>query len=104
MLGSMNQGKLEEVKQEMARVNIDILGIRELKWTGMGEFNSHDHYIYWMEVHDIVQETGIKTIPKKKKCREVLRRQRNKTRSLSPPQIHQKINSTLKIPQNISER
>ena len=43
----MNQGKLEVVKQEMARVNIDILGISELKWTGMGEFNSNDHYIYY---------------------------------------------------------
>ena len=43
---SMNQGKLEVVKQEMARVNIDISGISELKWTGMGEFNSDDHYIY----------------------------------------------------------
>ena len=43
----MNQGKLEVVKQEMVRVNIDILGIRELKWTGMGEFNSDDHYIYY---------------------------------------------------------
>ena len=43
---SMNQGKLEVVKQEMARVNVDILGISELKWTGMGEFNSDDHYIY----------------------------------------------------------
>ena len=42
----MNQGKLEVVKQEMARVNIDILGISELKWTAMGEFNSDDHYIY----------------------------------------------------------
>ena len=42
----MNQGKLEVVKQEMARVNIDILGISELKWTGMGKFNSDDHYIY----------------------------------------------------------
>ena len=41
----MNQGKLEMVKQEMARVNIDILGISELKWTGMGEFNSDDHYL-----------------------------------------------------------
>ena len=40
---SMNQGKLEVLKQEMARVNIDILGIRELKWTGIGEFNSDDH-------------------------------------------------------------
>ena len=44
---SMNQGKLEVVKQEMARVNIDILGISELKWTGMGELNSDDHYIYY---------------------------------------------------------
>ena len=43
----MNQGKLEVVKQEMARVNIGILGISELKWTGMGEFNSDDHYIYY---------------------------------------------------------
>ena len=43
----MNQGKLEVVKQEMARVNVDILGIRELKYTGMGEFNSDDHYIYY---------------------------------------------------------
>ena len=44
---SMNQGKLEVVKQEIARVNVHILGISELKWTGMGEFNSDDHYIYY---------------------------------------------------------
>ena len=44
---SMNKGKLKVVKQEMARVNIDILGISQLKWTGMGEFNSDDHYIYY---------------------------------------------------------
>ena len=43
----MNQSKLEVVKQEMARVNIDILGFSELRWTGMGEFNSDDHYIYY---------------------------------------------------------
>ena len=43
----MNQGKLEVVKQEMARVNVDILGISELKWTGIGEFNSDDHYLYY---------------------------------------------------------
>ena len=43
----MNQGKLAVVKQEMERVNIDILGIRELRWTGMGEFNSDNHYIYY---------------------------------------------------------
>ena len=46
-VSSMNQGKLEVVKQEMARMNINILGISELKWTGMGEFNSDDHYIYY---------------------------------------------------------
>ena len=44
---SMNQGKWEVIKQEMARVNVNILGISELKWTGMGEFNSDDHYIYY---------------------------------------------------------
>ena len=43
----MNQGKLEVVKQEMARMNVDILGISKLRWTGMGEFNSDDHYIYY---------------------------------------------------------
>ena len=46
MLGPwIKQGELEDVKEEMARVNIDMLGISELKWTGMGEFNSHDHYM-----------------------------------------------------------
>ena len=44
---SMNQGKLEVIKQEMARVNVDILGTSDLKWTGMGEFNSDDHYMYY---------------------------------------------------------
>ena len=44
---SMNQGKLEVIKQEMAKMNIDILGISKLKWTGMGEFKSEDHYIYY---------------------------------------------------------
>ena len=43
----MNQGKLEVVKQEKARMNVDILGMSKLKWTGMGEFNSDDHYIYY---------------------------------------------------------
>ena len=46
-VSSMNQSKLEVIKQEMVRVNIDILGISELKWTGIGEFNSDDHYIYY---------------------------------------------------------
>ena len=54
----MNQGKLEVFKQEMARVNIDILGIRELKWTGMGEFNSDDHYIYY-SMQESLRRNGV---------------------------------------------
>ena len=54
----MNQSKLEVVKQEMARVNIDILGISELKWTGMGEFNSDDHYIYY-RVQKSLRRNGV---------------------------------------------
>ena len=56
----MNQGKLEVVKQEMARVIVDILGISELKWTGMGEFNSDDHYIYYC-VQDPLEEMEMLT-------------------------------------------
>ena len=51
----MNQGKLEMVKQEMARVNVDILGISELKWTGMGEFNSDEHYIYYCGQESLIR-------------------------------------------------
>ena len=72
----MNQGKLEVVKQEMARMNVVILGISELKWTGVGEFNSDDHYIYYccqeslrknevtLRVNKIVQNTVLDTISK----------------------------------------
>ena len=49
----MNQGKLEVVKEEMAQVNVDILGISELRWNGMGEFNSDDHYIYYCRQESI---------------------------------------------------
>ena len=55
---SINQGKLEVVKQEMARMNVDILGICELKWTGMGEFNSEDHYIYYC-VQESLRRNGV---------------------------------------------
>ena len=55
---SMNQGKLEVVKKEMARVNVNILGISKLKWTGMGEFNSDDHYIYHCG-HESLRRNGI---------------------------------------------
>ena len=61
---SMNQGKLKVVKQEMARVNIDILGISELKWTGMGEFNSDDHYIYYCR-QDSLRRNGVALIVNK---------------------------------------
>ena len=54
----MNQGKLEVVKQGMARVNIDILGISELKWTGMGGFNSDEHYIYYWG-HESLRRNGV---------------------------------------------
>ena len=54
----MNQGKLEVVKQEMTRVNINLLGISELKWTGMGEFNSDDHYIYYC-VQESLRRNGV---------------------------------------------
>ena len=65
---SMNQGKLEVVKQEMARVNIDILGISELKWTGLGEFNSDDHYIYYWG-QDFLRRNGVALIiNKSQKC------------------------------------
>ena len=57
----MNQGKLEVVKQGIARVNIDILGISELRWTGMGEFNSDDHYIYYLIV-PWLQEQGYQLV------------------------------------------
>ena len=54
----MNQGKLEVVEQKMARLNIDILGISELKWTRMGEFNSDDHYIYYCG-HESLRRNGV---------------------------------------------
>ena len=64
----MNQGKLEVVKQEMARVNVDILGISKLKWTGMGEFNSDDHYIYYSG-QEFLRRNGVALIVKKRlKC------------------------------------
>ena len=62
---SMNQGKLEVVKQEMARMNIDILGISELRGTGMGEFNSDDHYIYYCEQQSL-RRNGLAIIVNKR--------------------------------------
>ena len=67
LVRSMNHGKLDMVKQEMIRISIDIPGIRELKWMGMGEFNSGDHYIYYcgQESH---RRNGVAIRVKKKEC------------------------------------
>ena len=67
----MNQGKLEVVEQEMARVNNDILGISELKWTGMGEFNSDDHYIYYCG-QESLRRNGVTLIVNKRVQNAVL--------------------------------
>ena len=61
----MNQGKLEVVKQEMARLNVDILGISELKWTEVGEFNSNDHYIYYCR-QESLRRNGVATMVNKR--------------------------------------
>ena len=63
----MNQGKLEVVKQEIVRVNIDILGISKLKWTGMGEFNSDDHYIYYCGQESLRRNEVALTVNKESK-------------------------------------
>ena len=67
----MNQGKLEVVKQEMARVNVDILGISELKWTGMGEFNSDDYYIYYCR-QESLRRNGVAIMVNKRAWNAVL--------------------------------
>ena len=67
----MNQGKLEVVKQEMARVNVDILGISELKWTAMGECNSDDHYIYYCG-QESLRRNGVAIMVNKRVQNEVL--------------------------------
>ena len=67
----MNQTKLEVVKQKMARVNVDILGISELKWTGMGEFNSDDHYIYYCG-QESLRRNGVALIVNKRVQNAVL--------------------------------
>ena len=79
---SMNQGKLEVVKQEMARVNIDILGISEIRWTGMGEFNSDDHYIYYCG-HESLRRNGVAIIVNKRVLNAVLRCNLKKDRMIS---------------------
>ena len=67
----MNQGKLEVVKQEMARVNVDIQGISKLRWTGMGELNSDDHYIYYYG-QESLRRNGVAIIVKKKRVQNAV--------------------------------
>ena len=67
----MNQGKLEVVKQQMARVNINNIGISKLKWTGMGEFNSNDHYIYYCG-QESLRKNGLSIIVNKRVQNAVL--------------------------------
>ena len=77
MLQSMNQGKLEVVIQEMARVNIDILEISELKWTGMGESNSDDHYIYYDCGQESLRRNEVAlTVNKSTKCNTWMKSQK----------------------------
>ena len=78
----MNQGKLEVVKQEMARVNVDILGISELKWTGMDEFNSDDHYIYYCG-QECLRRNGVVIMVNKRVWNEVFGCNLNNDRMIS---------------------
>ena len=81
---SMNQGKLEVVKQEMSRMSIEILEISELKWTSMGEFNSHDHYIYYCG-QESLRRNGVATIVNKRVWNAVLRCSLKNNRMISVP-------------------
>ena len=82
---SMNQGKLGVVKQKMTRVNIDILGISELKWTGMGEFNSDDHYIYYCGQESLRRNGVALIVNKSPKCSTWMRSQKRQNDLCSFP-------------------
>ena len=72
----MSQGKLEVIKRKMARVNVDILGISELRWTGMGEFNSDDHYIYYFGQESVLRNGVPIIVNKSLKCRTWMQSQK----------------------------
>ena len=82
---SMNQGKLEVVKQEMARMNVDILGISKLKWTGMGEFNSDDHYIYYCGQESLRRNGVAIMVNKSLKCSTWMQSQKRQNDLCSSP-------------------
>ena len=81
----MNQGKLEMVKQEMARVNIDILGISELKWTSMDEFNSDDHYVYYCRQESLRRNGVTIIVNKSPKCSTWMQSQKRQNDLCSSP-------------------
>ena len=81
----MNQGKLEVVKQETARMNVDILGISELKWTGMGEFNSDDHYIYYCGQESLRRNGVAIIVNKSPKCSAWMQSQKRQNHFCSFP-------------------
>ena len=81
----MNQGKLEVVKQEMARVNVDILGITKLKWTGMGKFNSDDHYIYYCGQESLRRNGVAIMVNKSPKCSTWMQSQKRQNDLCSSP-------------------
>ena len=87
----MNQGKLQEVKQKMARVNVDILGISDLKWTGMGEFNSDDHYIYFCG-EESLRRNGVAIMVNKRVRNAVLGCNLKNDRMIS---VHSKANHSI---------
>ena len=82
---SMNQGKLEVVKEEMARLNINILGISELKWTGMGEFNSDDYYIYYCRQESLRRNGVAIIVNKSPKCSTWMQSQKQQNDLCSSP-------------------
>ena len=81
----MNQGKLEVVKQEMARVNVDILGISKLKWTGTSEFNSDDHYIYYCGQESLRRNGVAIMVNKTPKCSTWMQSQKRQNYLCSSP-------------------
>ena len=95
---SMNQGKLEVVKQEMARVNVDILGISEVKWTGMGEFNSDDYYIYYCRQESLRRNgVAIMVINKSLKCSTWMQTQKRQNDLCSFPRPAIQYHSNLSL-------
>ena len=101
----MNKGKQEVVKQEMARVSIDILGIRELKWTGMDEFNSDDHYVYYCGQESLGRNRVALIVNKSPKCSTCMQSQKQQNDlGLFPRQTIQHHSNTCLGPKHLCQR